>query len=140
MLFKKNIIFLVEKFIRPLLKNFNIHIEWFICLVKLLHFGFPSFMCMLLPFIDNILISKIFILLFGFYIICFIILDGCWLTYIEKCLDPTNKFNIIDPYLIVLNIDINYKTRKILTIIGGGSFIIIISSLVLFNKIKVAKA
>ena len=140
MLFKKNISIFVEKIIKPLLNNFNINIVWFVCLVKFLHFGFPSLICMLLPFIDNKLILKTFILCLGFYIICFIILGGCWLTYIEKCLDPTNKFNVADPYLTMLEVDINYKTRKILTSIGAGSFIFIIIYLVLFNKIKLARS
>ena len=139
MLFKQNISLFVEQNIKPLLHKYNVDVEWFVCLVKYLHFGFPSLMCMVLPFIDNNFILKTFIFLLGFYIICFIILDGCWLSYTEKCLDPTNKFNVADPYLTILGINVNYETRKKLTALGAGLFILIIISLILLNKKNIAK-
>ncbi len=59
--------------------------------------------------------AVIAVIKYSLILICYILFQGCFISMLENRLCD-DKFNIVDPFLEYNNVNINYKTRKIVTI------------------------
>ncbi len=82
-------------------------------MIRSYHFGMPcAFMFTVL--LCNHLLAYISVIYYSLILICYIIFQGCFVSMLENRL-CNDKFNIVDPFLELNSVDINYNTRKIVT-------------------------
>tara|TARA_B100001175_G_C19453252_1_gene612442 strand:- start:695 stop:1108 length:414 start_codon:yes stop_codon:yes gene_type:complete len=82
-------------------------------MIRSYHFGMPcAFMFTVL--LCNHLIAYISVIYYSLILISYIIFQGCFVSMLENRL-CNDKFNIVDPFLELNSVDVNYNTRKIVT-------------------------
>lgn len=82
-------------------------------MIRSYHFGMPcAFMFTVL--LCNHLIAYISVIYYSLILISYIIFQGCFVSMLENRL-CNDKFNIVDPFLELNSVDINYNSRKIVT-------------------------
>ncbi len=82
-------------------------------MIRSYHFGMPcAFMFTVL--LCNHLIAYISVIYYSLILISYIIFQGCFVSMLENRL-CNDKFNIVDPFLELNSVDVNYNSRKIVT-------------------------
>ena len=82
-------------------------------MIRSYHFGMPcAFMFIVL--LCNRLLAYISVVYYSLILFSYIIFQGCFVSMLENRL-CNDKFNIVDPFLELNNVNVNYNTRKLAT-------------------------
>ena len=82
-------------------------------MIRSYHFGMPcAFMFIVL--LCNRLLAYISVVYYSLILLSYIIFQGCFVSMLENRL-CNDKFNIVDPFLELNNVNVNYNTRKLAT-------------------------
>jgi len=100
--------------------------------IKSCHLVFPYISILLTMFAPiplGILLTSISFISFGL----FIYFKGCFVSHLEYKLDNTNFINIMDPYLVTLNWEINEENRYNITLYMVSLYFILMFTILYFR-------
>ena len=83
-------------------------------IIRSYHFGMPCAFLFIVLFCSKFM-AFIAVIKYSLILISYILFQGCFISMLENRLCD-DKFNIVDPFLEFHNVNINYNTRKIVTI------------------------
>tara|TARA_Y100001937_G_C6880904_1_gene224696 strand:- start:117 stop:524 length:408 start_codon:yes stop_codon:yes gene_type:complete len=100
-------------------------------LIRSAHYNGP-FLLLLVVLFSTKSLALAAIIFCTMVIICWVLLGGCLLSMLEHRLCK-DKFNVVDPFLEISSIEINYNTRKNISYFLGVFYILTIYTIFIFR-------
>jgi hypothetical protein len=94
-------------------------------LIRSIHICSPLIFFLLLLFSNNKILCNIVIIFIILAIVLFLLFNGCFISSLENRIIG-DDFNVIDPFLEIFNIQINFKNRLKMSYLIGVSYFFII--------------